>query len=239
MNEASRAGGFGFPSGHVHTATVMWGWIYLKNSNKIYRSICIILIILMPWSRMYLGAHYLGDVIGGFLFGCLTLYFVYRIHKRFTHFPMEFNYFGSGNQEVTRSLTISMAFTLPLLFVSKENMTPTHIETLQVLYSSAGAFVGFFVGLFLLKNSIMGVHFPIHEVSLSQEYSLKNILYDLSIIISVLFLVYILPSLIMRKYDFYHDPLVRYVRYGFLSMGLLYGTAFIKKKLAKGKEIGY
>jgi len=33
----------------------------------------VLLIILIPYSRMYLGVHYLGDVLGGYLIGSLTL----------------------------------------------------------------------------------------------------------------------------------------------------------------------
>ena len=54
---------FSTPSGHAQNSSVMYGWIttYFK---KIWMYIIVpILVLLICLSRVYLGVHYIGDVI--------------------------------------------------------------------------------------------------------------------------------------------------------------------------------
>lgn len=65
------ADGFGFPSGHAQASASFWGYM-----GKITRDQKIIItgaaaVILISLSRVYLGVHYAGDVIGGIFFGLL------------------------------------------------------------------------------------------------------------------------------------------------------------------------
>jgi len=71
-----------FPSGHVVFYTVFFGFLaFVMYRSKQYplwvrRLIgwsCIALILLVPLSRMYLGAHWFTDVSAGFLLGLVLL----------------------------------------------------------------------------------------------------------------------------------------------------------------------
>ncbi|MBI5793747.1 LssY C-terminal domain-containing protein [Candidatus Uhrbacteria bacterium] len=72
---------FSFPSGHATVAVVFWGflaylvWRTIRNRsvrlNMIFLSTVIILLI--GFSRLYLGVHYLSDVLGGYLLGMIWL----------------------------------------------------------------------------------------------------------------------------------------------------------------------
>lgn len=57
------AGGYSFPSGHSQTAVGYLGCIASANKNKILRAICIAFMILVPFSRMYVGVHTPQDVL--------------------------------------------------------------------------------------------------------------------------------------------------------------------------------
>ncbi len=63
--EAAReaATGYSFPSGHTQTSVGMFGGIARANKNKALRIICIIMCVLVPFSRLYLGVHTPLDVV--------------------------------------------------------------------------------------------------------------------------------------------------------------------------------
>ncbi|MBF2063594.1 MAG: phosphatase PAP2 family protein [Calothrix sp. C42_A2020_038] len=66
-----------FPSGHTGTATILWGM--LTKLGHVQLVISVIVIILVMLSRLYLGAHYIGDVIGGLIIGLILLQIYPRI----------------------------------------------------------------------------------------------------------------------------------------------------------------
>lgn len=73
--------GWSFPSGHVMTSTCIYGFIcyllLLRVGQPWLRKAVALaylgLIGLMCCSRLYLGAHYLGDVLGGLVGGWMVL----------------------------------------------------------------------------------------------------------------------------------------------------------------------
>jgi membrane-associated phospholipid phosphatase len=69
---------YGFPSGHAQSAVTFWGWAGLKIKKAWARIIFFALIFLISLSRIYLGVHYLGDVLGGIFFGVVFLVVAYK-----------------------------------------------------------------------------------------------------------------------------------------------------------------
>ena len=63
----------GFPSGHTQGSVSMWGTIMYLVRNRIILAAGVLMIVLVPYSRMYLGVHHFGDVIGGYVLGILCL----------------------------------------------------------------------------------------------------------------------------------------------------------------------
>jgi membrane-associated phospholipid phosphatase len=60
---------FGLPSGHVSGTTALWGGMSLLFRRTIVFALAAVIIVLMPLSRMYLGRHFLADVLGGLVVG--------------------------------------------------------------------------------------------------------------------------------------------------------------------------
>lgn len=61
--------GFGFPSSHAQVASGFWGYLVCKINNPWLIFAGAAAIFSVSLSRVYLGVHYPGDVLGGILFG--------------------------------------------------------------------------------------------------------------------------------------------------------------------------
>ena len=69
--------GYGFPSGHVFGVTVfvviavylLWLFELPRATQRLARAVGILFIIVVGYSRLYVNAHWLSDVVGGLLAG--------------------------------------------------------------------------------------------------------------------------------------------------------------------------
>ncbi len=67
---------FGFPSGHALVSSGFWGYLGVRIRNSRIIIAGAIAVFLVSLSRLYLGVHYPGDIVGGVVFG-LTVAFVF------------------------------------------------------------------------------------------------------------------------------------------------------------------
>jgi membrane-associated phospholipid phosphatase len=80
-----------FPSGHVVNYLTFYGFLFClatwKIPNRLPRATLQLvlgaLILLVGPSRIYLGAHWASDVIGGYLLGAVWLYLSLQIYGRY------------------------------------------------------------------------------------------------------------------------------------------------------------
>lgn len=80
---------FSFPSGHATTATVLYGLVAVLLAAGLPRAGRLmlyggaaLLIILIGFSRLYLGVHWFTDVVAGFALGLAGLLLLVRLFRR-------------------------------------------------------------------------------------------------------------------------------------------------------------
>lgn len=72
-------GSFGVPSGHAQDAAALWGVMAYGTRKQWAWMAAIALVFLIGFSRVYLGVHFVYDVIAGWLVGALILWIFTRL----------------------------------------------------------------------------------------------------------------------------------------------------------------
>ncbi len=80
--------GNSFPSYHATSATIFFVMLiyvfdtYFKSFGKIiFNAVCISGILIVAFSRVYLGVHWLSDILFGIILGVLISYISVKIFK--------------------------------------------------------------------------------------------------------------------------------------------------------------
>ncbi len=72
---------FGAPSAHAQNAAGIWGLVAVSRRRAWERSALIAVIFLIGFSRIYLGVHFISDVIAGWLAGGLLLFLFLKMER--------------------------------------------------------------------------------------------------------------------------------------------------------------
>ncbi len=78
-----------FPSNHVLVYTVFFGFLFYISETKIKNhllhflvsTISLFLLMTVGLSRIYLGAHWASDVLGGYLLGAVFLLLTLKVYR--------------------------------------------------------------------------------------------------------------------------------------------------------------
>jgi len=118
------ATGQSFPSGHTQGAATFWvSWIIQSKRKWIY-IVGITAILLVGFSRLYLGVHYPIDIIGGIVVGTIWVFI--------SNYIFEYS-------EAVKKPVILMIIILPMLIGMIYLREKTY-------YSISGTVLGFYIG---------------------------------------------------------------------------------------------
>jgi membrane-associated phospholipid phosphatase len=133
-----------FPSNHAQGAVVNWGYLVTQFRHKIFSIVAVVLILLIAFSRIYVGVHFPQDVVGGLLIGLLLLvaynWVVGTIEKRRFDLPLMIK------------LALSVVVPLALLFVHPFDVDGTYPAELAA--TTMGTFLGMSIGFILEQGRI-------------------------------------------------------------------------------------
>ena len=78
--------GYSFPSGHAFTAVALYGmlayWMTCAAPRRWVWPVVILLVLLIGFSRVYLGMHYATDVLAGYTSGLFWLWLCWQGGRR-------------------------------------------------------------------------------------------------------------------------------------------------------------
>ena len=201
----------GFPSGHTQSAVVVWGYLACRFNKKALWLLAGFLIIAIPLSRIYLGAHFPTDIFGGYVIGALVLSIFFLLDSPFESW---FNKKG-----ILYQLGASMGLpVLLMLFIPSGN---------DDMLTAVGALMGVATGLVLERRWV--------SFCSDGHWWKRVIRYFVGIVV----LVGVWLGLRIAFYQIEPADLYRVIRYALVGLwgGLGAPWLFVKLKLAEKKPI--
>lgn len=142
------ADGYSFPSGHSQTAVGYLGCIAATQKNRIIRAVCIAFMILVPFSRMYVGVHTPADVLVGSGMA-LVIIFAFRplmLGEGKRHIPVVFS--------VLLGLSIGYLMYVELYPFPADVDADNYASAVKNGYTFLGCFVGILIVYFVDEKKL-------------------------------------------------------------------------------------
>jgi membrane-associated phospholipid phosphatase len=208
-----------FPSGHAQGAVVSWGYLVTRFRHKIFSLMAVVLILLIAFSRIYVGVHFPQDVVGGLLIGLLLLvaynWLVGTIERRRFDLPLPIK------------LTLSAVAPLALLFAHPFDIDGAYPA--EFAATTMGTILGMSIG-FVLEQE----HIRFKVDGLWWKRGLRFILGMVLVLIFYLGLKVVFPEEVSHSIAI-ALRMVRYSLVGF-SMAFLAPWLFVATSLAERGE---
>ena len=140
------ATGYAFPSGHTQNGTALFGSLGAQIKHKIIKIVLFVVVALIAFSRLYLGVHYLADVLVSLVIGVLAIWLAIKF---ITDDPV------SKKRELFMAGFIAF-FAIVVIVIVAVLYYGGFTEAFQMRDSviAAGAALGFAVGMYAERNYI-------------------------------------------------------------------------------------
>ncbi len=201
------ASGYGLPSGHAQGSLVFFGMLALLIRKRWFTVISIILILLIAFSRVYLGVHFPTDILGGWFLGGCLLFGYLKFGNRFEQIVAQWSLW----QQIILSAT-----TAGIMLIYN-----TH-ETIVIV----AAFFGVGIG------TILSVRFNYTQKPSSSSQHILRLLTGLIIGAAIyIVLAFIFP----KNGEPLYEPL-RFARYFILVLWFTTGAFWLFRRFEKNSK---
>ena len=149
------AAGYSFPSGHTQSAVGTFGCLAVTAEKKWWKILCIVIAVLVGFSRMYVGVHTPADVLVATVMACALIWLLKK--------PTLEGDLKQMKAVIGLMIAVSLVF---LVYVSFWNfpadMDPHNMESgMKNAYTMIGCMVG--VAIVYLID-VKYLHFPVEGV---------------------------------------------------------------------------
>lgn len=137
-------GGGGLPSGHAQNAAFTWGFLALEHRKAWVAALAVVLILAIGFSRVYLGVHFVLDVLVGFVVGAALAFVASRIRIPVFDSTGRIVLFGAGLissifvPELARSFAVMIGF-----LVTGVQFTPPKAWPARIAFLVIGLVIAF------------------------------------------------------------------------------------------------
>jgi len=141
-----RVSNYSLPSGHAQNSMTIWGWLGIKIKTWWMKTLSVVLTGLIGLSRVYIGVHWLGDVIFGWAVGFLLLIVLWKLEE-----PIR----STISKYKTNLIYLGLVIFGLGATILTEFLSPVTIEGLEANFGPNGGFIiGLGIGLMLEKKYV-------------------------------------------------------------------------------------
>ena len=226
---------FGLPSGHSQTSAAIWGMVAHTTRKRLAMIIAVIVVFLIGFSRIYLGVHFLHDVLTGWLAGILFVILYLSLEKPVAKyiktktlgfqilaallFSLLFILLGKLGSNIGNQWSLPGEWTSNALAAGVAAPDPFNMEGIITI---AGVAFGFLAGYALWIN-----RYKQYQIKCN---ALKRVLRYIVGLIGIVILYFGL-KLVLPEEPALVGALLRYLRYTLIGFWVTYFAPWIFRRL--------
>jgi membrane-associated phospholipid phosphatase len=226
---------FGIPSGHSLNAMALWGYFTSASKNKWIRVIFISIIFFIGLSRLYLGVHFITDVLSGWIIGLLILLIYIYTYKKLS---IKISSYNAFKKWILIILSTALIVFLPIIIRQINHswqMNQVYLENINLAFpdekfdpysidgaiTAGGAWFGLLVGVLITYKTI-----PLGRIKAnSKQLIMRFVIGLIGVVIFYGGLKAIFPENIKII-----SEVLRFIRYGLVGLWITGGAPFFFKK---------